>query len=123
VVIRRGTRALSIGTATYRWGVSHSHGVDELCTETMAVRRDGAPNQLAVRFVAGPDRYVPDGLLHAGGVIRGHDYLNLHRPGVARALIDEALARGWRYADPGRTEVDGWSLVDAVLPRIAPDPS
>ncbi|MFF5225333.1 hypothetical protein [Dactylosporangium sp. NPDC000521] len=45
-------------------------------------------------------RLVPDGVLHSGGVVYGDDYLNLHRSGVARALLDEALDRGWRPADP-----------------------
>jgi hypothetical protein len=56
-----------------------------------------------------------------GMVARPSDatYLNLHRPGVARAFLDEALAAGW---SPDRqSELDGWSLFDAVLGRVTPD--
>ncbi|MET7331804.1 hypothetical protein, partial [Nonomuraea sp. NPDC005650] len=57
----------------------------------------GAPGQLVIVFHGGPGRLVNDGMfLHNGGVLRTSDraYLNLHRPGVARALLDEALERG-----------------------------
>lgn len=57
-------------------------------------------------------------MLHTGAVMRGDDYLNLNRPGVVRALLDEALSRGWRASAPGRGEFDGWVMIDAVLNRL-----
>lgn len=42
--------------------------------------------------------------------------LNLHRPGVARALLDEAIARGWDTISP--MEIDGWEIFDAVQARL-----
>ena len=99
-----------VGEATYSWTLSQSPD-----TQRLAVRRDGEPGRLEIVFVAGPGQLVPDGLLHAGGVMRGDSYLNLHQPGAIRALLDEALRRGWHPGDPGRTEVDGWSLFDSAV--------
>ncbi|GAA0917665.1 hypothetical protein [Nonomuraea longicatena] len=58
----------------------------------------------------------------AGGVLRTGDraYLNLHRPGVARALLDEALERGHDFATAESIEIDGWELVDGALGRLRP---
>ena len=50
--------------------------------------------------------------LHADG-----RELNLNEPGVVRTLLDEALSRGWRADESGRSEIDGWSLFDAVTAR------
>ncbi|WP_212843641.1 hypothetical protein [Catellatospora sp. IY07-71] len=124
---RKGARALVVGQTTYRWAGSHSHhadhGVDGKpryhdCAEHVTIRRDGAPGRLDVVFASGPGRLVSDGILHAGAVIRGDEYLNLNRPGVVRALLDEALSRGWQAGAPGRAEFDGWALIDAVLDRL-----
>ncbi len=117
---------LIVDQTTYRWAGSHSHRTDEAggarryhdCAEHVTVRRDGAPGRLEVVFAAGPGRAVSDGVLHAGAVTRGDDYLNLHRPGVVRALLEEALSRGWHPSAPGRAEFDGWALFDAVLARL-----
>ena len=51
-------------------------------------------------------------LLHADG-----RYLNLNEPGVIRALLDEALARGWQTGTSARAEMEGWDLFDAVFAR------
>ncbi|MFC4045912.1 GNAT family N-acetyltransferase [Dactylosporangium siamense] len=117
---------LVVDRVTYRWSLSHRHRVEHDggpphyhgCTERLAVRRDGAPGRLEMLFEAGPGRLVPDGLLHSGGVIHGEDYLNLHQPRVVRALLDEALARGWRPTDPAHVTLDGWMLCTAVVLRL-----
>jgi hypothetical protein len=122
----KSARALVVGQRTYRWTTTHSHRADDSggtpsfhdCTEHVTVRRDGARGRLEFVFAAGPDHLVSDGILHAGAVVRGDDYLNLNQPGVVRALLDEALSRGWRPTAAGRTEFDGWDLFDAVLARL-----
>ncbi|MDI1463230.1 hypothetical protein QEZ54_19805 [Catellatospora sp. KI3] len=120
---RKGARVLLVGQTTYRWAGSHSHRADHAddgtpryrdCTEHVTIRRDGAPGRLDVVFAGGPGRLVSDGMLHAGAVVRGDDYVNLNRPGVVRALLDEALSRGWQPDAPGRAEFDGWLLIGAV---------
>ncbi|SCL55812.1 hypothetical protein GA0070606_2502 [Micromonospora citrea] len=119
-----GARLLVVGEATYRWSVTHRHHVDRgddgwpRCGERLAVSRDGAPGRLGILFMGGPGRAVPDGYLPSGGVATGDGHLNLHRPGVVRALLDEALARGWRPTDPGHPEWDGWDLFDAAVARV-----
>jgi hypothetical protein len=81
------------------------------------------PGRLDVVFAEGPGRLVSGGFhMHEGAVARGDDYLNLNRPGVVRALLDEALSRGWRPEDPRRAEFDGWAMFDAVLARMPADP-
>ncbi|MGK5675247.1 hypothetical protein ACSNOB_20690 [Micromonospora sp. URMC 106] len=121
---RKGARVLVVGEATYRWTVSHRHHVARAddgmprCGERLAVRRDAAPGRLEIVFMGGPGRMVPDGLLHSGGVATADGYLNLHRPGAVRALLDEALARGWRPTDPNHVECDGWDLFDGAVARL-----
>ncbi|MEV6397108.1 hypothetical protein AB0M39_20390 [Streptomyces sp. NPDC051907] len=71
---------------------------------------------LRIVFVGGPGRYVPGGApLGSGdvGFTRGAG-LNLHEPGAVRALLDVALARGWRPGERRAAEVDGWSLLEAA---------
>ncbi|GAB3848259.1 hypothetical protein [Dactylosporangium cerinum] len=122
---------LVVDRLTYRWSLSHRHRVEHDggpphyhgCVERLAVRRAGAPGRLEVLFEAGPGRLVPDGLLHSGGVIHGEDYLNLHQPRVVRALLDEALARGWRPTDPAHVRQDGWVLCTAVAARLRAAPA
>ncbi|GAA3738745.1 hypothetical protein HDA32_005261 [Spinactinospora alkalitolerans] len=78
----------------------------------------GSQDAVRVAFRAGPGRLVGDGTaMHSGGVVRAGDgaYLNLHRPGTVRAVIDVPGALG-RDLDRA-AEVDGWSLFDAVLRR------
>ncbi|MFB4285552.1 MULTISPECIES: hypothetical protein [unclassified Nonomuraea] len=77
---------------------------------------------MVIVFHGGPGRLVKDGMFHDGGVLRTSDsaYLNLHRPGVVRALLDEALERGHDFATAKPIEIDGWELVDGVLGRLRP---
>lgn len=120
---RRRVRRLTVGQEIYHWSTGHRHrcladgtGCTD-CREVVAVRRAGASGGLQIVFHSRPDGLVGDYLLHLGGVWRPSDdaYLNLNRPGVIRALLDEALARGWKPAT--RVRLDGWSLFDAVLAR------
>ncbi|WP_042421728.1 hypothetical protein [Streptacidiphilus anmyonensis] len=120
----RQARRLLVGDATYLWTVGHDHQhvedpatghhrfVD--CREILTLRRLGSAGRLSVVFRQAPGRLVPDGFLHSGtvGTTAGR-WLNLHEPGAARALLDEASARGWA---PGSTAVvDGWRLFDVVV--------
>ncbi|MET9231492.1 hypothetical protein [Lentzea sp. NPDC003310] len=107
---RRGARSLLIGADRFAWSVRHS--CEDGCREVVRLRREGEPGQLVIVFQAGDGRYVADGLMHAGEVRRGSRSLNLNRPGVVRALLDEA---GWRVA-----ELDGWDLFDVVAARLEP---
>jgi hypothetical protein len=52
------------------------------------------------------------------GFTRGAS-LNLHEPGAVRALLDEALARGWQPDTPGEVLLDGWSLLEGAATRRA----
>jgi hypothetical protein len=56
-----------------------------------------------------PRRLVVDGDVYLWSL--GHT----HR--AARALLDEALACGWRPDDPLIHEVDGWTVFEAVAAR------
>lgn len=100
---------------TYLWSLRHSHRHGEPCREVLNVYRD----RLAMRIVfeAGEGRYVADGYWFSGCVTDGHgNLLNLHEPGVVRALVDEATRRGLLW---GAGEVDGWELFPAVVVRCA----
>ncbi|MET9214571.1 MULTISPECIES: hypothetical protein [unclassified Nocardia] len=116
----RRSRLLLAGDKTYRWTLSHRHEVTgeasyRDCREILTVRSEGSRTQLRIVFADGPNRLVAGTYLHSGGVLRLDDnaYLNLHRPGVVRTLIDLALTGG---ADVGRTtELDGWQLFDQAL--------
>ncbi|GAA4935892.1 hypothetical protein ACFPM3_06095 [Streptomyces coeruleoprunus] len=130
---RSGKRArrLVVGGETFLWSVGHSHkvlgnGRYEGCTETVDLRRFKARGRLRVLFRSGPGRWVSDGYMMVSGAVATEDgrHLNLCEPGTARALLDEALARGWEPDDPVVRELDGWSLFDAVAERrgAAPTP-
>ncbi|GAA1794606.1 hypothetical protein GCM10009682_15430 [Luedemannella flava] len=103
----------------------HDGGVDDGgrprysgCREVLTIRPDDARGWLEVVFRGGAGRMVADGLLHAGAVVAADGRgLNLNEPGVVRALLDQARAHGWRIDEPHRTEVDGWTLFDAVVGR------
>jgi hypothetical protein len=112
---------LIAGEHTYLWKVRHHHNRDMNaeppvtdCKEIVAIRREGCAGHVRIFFREGPGHVVGGGYLHSGGVVRGSDdtYLNLNRPAVAGALLDEALSRGWNPAEDA--ELDGWELVDAV---------
>jgi hypothetical protein len=127
LVARRGTRWLKVGADRFAWSVGHAHERKDGttgepswvgCREVVRVRRDGAPGQLLVVFRAGDGRIVRDGLMHSGAVQSADGQaMNLNEPGAIRALLDEAIARGWEASAPGRSEIDGWLLLDAVAAR------
>ena len=127
---RRRYRTLIVGSEMYRWRVAHQHmrETDEHgrpryvgCREVVLLRKDGRPGRVTVVFRDGPGRIVPDGgpYTHSGGVRRADDTatLNLHRPGVVRALLDIAVGGGEDFG--AGSEVDGWQIIDAVWARLA----
>ncbi|MEU8824646.1 hypothetical protein [Streptomyces sp. NPDC048636] len=114
-------RRLVVNDKTFLWSVHHAHhalgdGRYEDCRETLVLRLFQARGRLRVVFRAGPDRLVPDGCFMPSGAVGTADgrALNLHEPGTVRALLDQALAQGWRPEDPPGEEIDGWALFDAV---------
>ncbi|MFG2287699.1 hypothetical protein ACGFOU_16770 [Streptomyces sp. NPDC048595] len=122
-------RRLVVDGRTFLWSLGHSHRVPgngryEDCCEILVIRLFKARGRLHVLFREGPGKLVPDGLLPSGAVgTAGGGFLNLHEPGTVRALLDEALAKGWRPDDPPTEELDGWALFDAVAARRGAVPS
>ncbi|MEW2035048.1 hypothetical protein AB0901_31675 [Streptomyces roseifaciens] len=117
-------RRLVVDGATYMWSIGHTHhvlsdGRYEGCSETLVIRLFKARGRLHVSFTTGPGRLVPDGRYMPSGAVGTTDgrMLNLNEPGTVRALLDEALSRGWRPDDPPVEELDGWSLFDVVAAR------
>lgn len=114
-------RRLAVGEETYLWTVGHAHTVvdDRVryrdCREILTLRRYRAPGRLVLVFRGGDGRVVPGGYGESGvvGTADGRR-LNLNTPGTARALLDEAVGRGWDAASPAVVEVDGWEYADAV---------
>ncbi|MGW9120248.1 hypothetical protein ACWGRV_27160 [Streptomyces sp. NPDC055663] len=105
------------------WTLRHSHGRDgdgrsTDCRQTLTLSPQpaGSGGPLRIVFADGPGRYIPGGApMGSGdvGLTRGES-LNLHEPGTVRALLDVALARGWRPGEQRAVEVDGWSLLEAA---------
>lgn len=126
---KQSRRLVADGRA-YLWTTRHSHqrdpdgrAVDCRQILTLALQPSGTGGALRVVFAAGPGRYVPGGApLGSGdvGFTRGAD-LNLHEPGAVRALLDVALARGWRPEERRTVETDGWLLLDAAAAARAGD--
>ncbi|MEU3737876.1 MULTISPECIES: hypothetical protein [unclassified Streptomyces] len=117
-------RRLVVEGEVFLWSVGHTHRVPagggfEDCCEVLAVRRLQARGRLRILFRGGAGRLVPDGFLHSGavGTTEGGDFLNLHEPGTARALLDAAMAQGWQADDPSERELDGWVFFEAVAAR------
>ncbi|MBP8531660.1 hypothetical protein [Streptomyces sp. MK37H] len=117
----RKARRLVVDGDTFLWSLRHTHrtlndGRHTECRETLVLRLFRARGELRIAFRSGPGRTVPGGFPTASGVVGTTEggYLNLHEPGTARALLDEALARGWRPDDPTRRELDGWALFASV---------
>jgi len=123
------SRRLLVGDDTYLWSVGHAHRVEYVqsgrsqgrpaykdCRDLVTIRRFGARGRLVLSFLGGPGRRVSDGC-GAGGVVgsRVSGWLNLHEPGTARALLDQALASGWQPDDPATKEIDGWVFFDTVV--------
>ncbi|MER5378286.1 hypothetical protein [Streptomyces sp. NPDC002553] len=116
-------RRLVADRRVYMWTMRHSHrrGHDGrpmgcLQTLTLSPQPAGTGGPLRVVFAEGPGRYVPGGApLGSGdvGFTQGAG-LNLHEPGAVRALLDVALARGWRPEERRAVEVDGWLLLEAA---------
>ncbi|GAA1070914.1 hypothetical protein [Nocardiopsis composta] len=122
----RSPRRLAVDGRDHLWAVRHEHrdGADRGCREVLAVRRDGDPGRLLIVFEGGPGRLLPDGYLHSGAVgTAGGALFNLHRPGTVRALVDEAVRRGWR-GGPRTERLDGWTMLDALAGREeGPEPA
>lgn len=81
-----------VGNRTFLWSVGHEHDFGD----------------------------ISDGFLPSGAVGTSDDvWLNLHEPGTVRALLDEAIARGWNAGDPEGMQIDGWTLFDQVAAHRA----
>jgi hypothetical protein len=126
---RRVRELVVDGSARYTWWVRHRHGrgEGEVCREVLTLHRDGV--RTLVVFREGEDRAISRGRSYTGCVATGPGrLLNLREPGVVRAIVDEATARGL-LPDAGtdtdtvsaevEVEVDGWELFDTVLSRAA----
>lgn len=124
-------RLLVADGRSYLWTLRHRHsalpdGRAAGCSETLTLypQPAGTGGPLRIVFTEGPGRYVPGGApLGSGdvGFSRGPD-LNLHEPGAVRALLDAALAGGWRPDDKGPVEVDGWPLLVAATAEAEEGP-
>ncbi|MER5718958.1 hypothetical protein [Streptomyces sp. NPDC002132] len=116
-------RRLVADGRVYMWTIRHSHrrghdgrSMDCRQTLTLSPQPAGTGGPLRIVFAEGPGRYVPGGApLGSGdvGFVQGAG-LNLHEPGAVRALLDVALARGWRPEERRAVEVDGWLLLEAA---------
>ncbi|MEU3076963.1 hypothetical protein [Streptomyces laurentii] len=121
-------RRLVADGRVYLWSLRHRHdtaadGRPSNCRETLTLfPQEAGPGRPALHivFTEGPGRYVPGGApLGSGdvGYTRGAS-LNLHEPGAVRALLDEALARGWQPGAQQREELDGWTLLEAAAAAL-----
>ncbi|MEU0880168.1 hypothetical protein ABZ345_16330 [Lentzea sp. NPDC005914] len=114
---RHKFRKLVVGDDRFIWTVGH--GCREY-RELVRFRKFGSAGHVLVVFRSRPaeghftsDEYDNGTAKHADG-----RHLNLHLPGVARALMDEVISRGWQPDSTGHVEMDGWDLFDAVTFRI-----
>ncbi|MEU5169104.1 hypothetical protein [Streptomyces mutomycini] len=124
------SRRLVADGRVYMWTMRHSHredggGRSEGCRQTLTLSPQpaGTGGPLRIVFADGPGRFVPGGApLGSGdvGLTRGQS-LNLHQPGAVRALLEVALARGWRPGEPRAVEVDGWTLLQEAGARAGDD--
>lgn len=106
-------------TVTHLWSVRHRHRAGGPCAEVLSLTREGTTATVHLVFRGGEGRFVPDGFLPSGAVaVGGGAALNLHEPGVVRALVDEAGRRGLLT---GPAELDGWELFPEVAARRAAD--
>ena len=123
----RKPRLCVVGDETFLWSVRHEHHVDDAappvsryqdCREILTLRRRATQGRLQIVFRRGAGRLVPDGYLPSGAVGTSDGvWLNLHEPGTVRALLDEAITRGWTAGEAVTTHIDGWELFDAVAER------
>jgi hypothetical protein len=124
----KAARRLVAGGRTYLWRNRHRHRVPDgrggvHCRQVLSLfpQPAGSGGPLRVEFADGPGRYVPGGFPFGSGDVgftRGAS-LNLHEPGAVRALLDEALARGWQPDTPGEVLLDGWILLEGAATRRA----
>lgn len=115
-------RRLVVGEETFLWSLGHRHRREHDryfdCRELLGIRRYGAYGRLTIVFADGPGRLVPDGIRQTGAIgTTGGDEINLHEPGIVRALLDVARFHGWRPEERGDLEMDGWALFDEVISR------
>lgn len=122
-------RRLVVDGKTFLWSVKHQHHVEQTedalanryrnCREMLTLRLYGTTGRLDITFAKGDGRTVSDGVLLPSGTVRTSDsgWLNLNEPGTARALLDEALARGWSPTATVAEHLDGWQLFDAAVQR------
>ena len=118
----RKTRRLIGDGGTFVWTLRHKHLPNQLmdrqCRDVLGIRREGDTGRLEVVFRGGPGRAVGDGCYRGQvGIVDGV-WLNLHMPGVVRAVLEEARERGWNPGNPALVRVDGWELVAAVAARL-----
>ena len=123
-------RRLLVGEQAYFWSLAHAHralgdGSYEDCRQVVVIGSAGCSGCLRVVFRQAPGRFVPDGRTVSSGAVGvlGGAALNLHEPGAARALLDAALARGWRPGGAATEEVDGWDLFAAAVARRGAGPA
>lgn len=127
----RASRLLVTPERAYLWRLRHTHdarddaGRPTGCRETLTLNPQpaGTGGALRIVFAQSPGRFVPGGApLGSGDVGYTHGAsLNLHEPGAVRALLDAALADGWRPEDKRPVEVDGWPLLLAATARLPSD--
>lgn len=115
---------ICVGTDRYRRSRRHVHeeiestpGQFANCRDILGFRREGSHGGVFITFRSGDGFLVAGGYpMHAGEIRHADDRgLNLNMPGVIRAFLDAAIARGWQPEAKGRTDFDGWSLFDAAF--------
>ncbi|MEU6350612.1 hypothetical protein ABZ896_14935 [Streptomyces sp. NPDC047072] len=111
---RRPRKLVVDAHTTYIWTVRHKHHDGDVCREVLSLSLGNHRTKIVFRTGgSGSGRYVAAGYWHSGCVADGQgNFLNLHEPGVVRALVDEARGRGLL---PGSRELDGWELFEAAV--------
>ena len=105
---RRGARRITVDGVAYRWVVSPDDG-----TMILVVERANGPGKRLEAVFAYDDIHEPDG----PGVWRIVGQRLSIRPGVVRAVILSALARGWQPSIVGAVAFrirDGESLAQVI---------
>ena len=118
----RSSRRLVASDIVFIWSLRHKHlphqPMNRQCREVLGIRREGERGRLEIVFRSGPNHAVGDGCYSGQvGVVNGV-WLNLHMPGVVRALLDEAIEGGWNTREPTLLRLDGWGLIDAVAGKL-----
>ena len=119
----RTSRRLVIGDNVFIWSLRHKHlpdrSANHRCREVLGIRREEERGRLEFVFRSGPGHAVGDGCYSGQvGIVNGV-WLNLHMPGVVRALLDQAIERGWHPAAPTLLTINGWTFADAIASRLA----